>query len=182
MSRTESSQAKLGLFRSATGYLYSWLTIREADAWVEKHFAGSRIHQLWTLLPSGILVSHPHLSFAQADSQRSDTLRYLLLLVHGGIYSDTDTRLRKPPSRWGRGATLWANGKGLKKEEKARIAAGEKWEEVLGPPSVIIGIEADVGERDDWNDWWPRPVSRFPVYASLRRCDLAPISLKRRVG
>ena len=146
---------------------------------MEKHFAGSRIHQLWTLLPSGILVRHS-LTFhsIQTDKQRSDTLRYLLLLVHGGIYSDTDTRLRKPPSRWGRGATLWANGKGLKKEEKARIAAGEKWEEVLGPPSVIIGIEADVGERDDWNDWWPRPVSRFPVYASLRKCDLALISLR----
>jgi hypothetical protein len=24
---------------------------------------------------------------------------------------------------------------------------------------VIVGIEADVGERDDWNEWWPRPVS-----------------------
>jgi hypothetical protein len=99
-----------------------------------------------------------HLIKPQLTGQRSDTLRYLLLLVEGGIYSDTDTRLRKPPSRWGQGATLWSEGKGLKKEEKARIAAGEKWEEVLGPPSVVIGIEADVGERDDWNEWWPRPV------------------------
>lgn len=86
-------------------------------------------------------------------------LRYLLLLVEGGIYTDTDTRLRKPPSRWGRGATLWADGKGLSKDEKNRIAVGERWEDVLGPPSVVIGIEADVGEREDWNDWWPRPVS-----------------------
>lgn len=30
--------------------------------------------------------------------QRSDTLRYLLLLVEGGIYSDTDTQLLQPPS------------------------------------------------------------------------------------
>jgi hypothetical protein len=91
--------------------------------------------------------------------QRADTLRYLVLLVKGGIYSDTDTRLRKPPSKWGQGATLWADGKGLKKDERARIAAGEKWQDVLGPPSVVVGIEADVGERDDWNEWWPRPVS-----------------------
>lgn len=86
-------------------------------------------------------------------------LRYLLLLVEGGIYTDTDTRLRKPPSRWGRGATLWAGGKGLTKDEQNRIAVGEKWEDVLGPPSVVVGVEADVGEREDWNDWWPRPVS-----------------------
>ena len=95
----------------------------------------------------------------EADRQRSDTLRYLLLLVHGGIYSDTDTRLRKAPSRWGQGATLWADGKGLPKDARGRIEAGEAWEEVLGPPSIVVGIEADVGERDDWNDWWPRPVS-----------------------
>lgn len=24
---------------------------------------------------------------------------------------------------------------------------------------MVVGIEADVGERDDWNEWWPRPVS-----------------------
>ena len=56
---------------------------------------------------------------------------------------------------------MWANGKGLKKDDRVRIAAGEKWEDVLGPPSVVVGIEADVGERDDWNEWWPRPVSTF---------------------
>lgn len=93
-------------------------------------------------------------------------LRYLLLLVDGGIYTDTDTRLRKPPSFWGRGAKLWANGKGLTKDEQNRIAVGEPWEDVLGPPSVVVGVEADVGERDDWNDWWPRPVC--PVYLSFR--------------
>jgi alpha 1,6-mannosyltransferase len=82
-----------------------------------------------------------------------------MLLVEGGIYSDTDTRLLQPPSKWGQGATLWADGKGLSKQEKARIAAGEEWEEVLGPPSIIVGVEADVGKREDWHDWWARPVS-----------------------
>ena len=93
--------------------------------------------------------------------QRSDTLRYLLLLVEGGIYSDTDTQLLQPPSKWGQ-ATLWANGKGSSKTEKARIAAGEDWEEVLGSPSIIVGVEADVGGREDWHDWWARPVSCAP--------------------
>jgi len=115
---------------------------------------------MWTLLPAGILVSRPSCSFlAPTDDQRSDTLRYLLLLVKGGIYSDTDTRLRKPPSKWGQGATLWADGKGLSREEKARIAGGEAWQDVLGPPSIVVGVEADVGGREDWHEWWSRPVS-----------------------
>jgi len=119
---------------------------------------------MWTMLPSGILVNYfPCLNPDETNMQRADTLRYLVLLVKGGIYSDTDTRLRKPPSKWGQGSTLWADGKGLKKEEKARIAAGEKWQDVLGPPSVVVGIEADVGERDDWNEWWPRPVGPLPT-------------------
>jgi hypothetical protein len=82
-----------------------------------------------------------------------------MLLVEGGIYSDTDTRVLQPPSKWGHGATLWADGKGLSKQERARISAGEGWEDVVGPPSIVVGVEADVGEREDWHDWWARPVS-----------------------
>ena len=114
---------------------------------------------MWKLLPAGILASHHALYEVCANCQRSDTLRYLMLLVEGGIYSDTDTRLLQPPSKWGQGATLWADGKGLSKQEKARIAAGEDWEEVLGLPSIVVGVEADVGKREDWHNWWARPVS-----------------------
>ena len=114
---------------------------------------------MWNLLPAGILVSHHDFHEVCANCQRSDTLRYLMLLVEGGIYSDTNTQLLQPPSKWGQGATLWANGKGLSKQDKARIAAGEAWEDVLGPPSIVVGVEADVGKREDWHDWWARPVS-----------------------
>jgi alpha 1,6-mannosyltransferase len=94
-------------------------------------------------------------------------IRYLLLLVEGGIYSDTDTRLLKSPSSWGQGATLWKDGDGwIGNAERVKIMAGQKWEDVLGPPSVIVGVEADVGEREDWFDWWPRPVS---VHTSVVR-------------
>lgn len=86
--------------------------------------------------------------------------RYLILALEGGIYSDTDTHLLKPPSAWGRDAKLWRNGKGwLENEQRVRIKAGQDWQEVLGPPSIVVGIEADVGGREDWFDWWPRPVS-----------------------
>jgi len=88
-------------------------------------------------------------------------LRYLLLYLEGGIYSDTDTTLLKPPGRWGDGPRLWRDGAGwLEPGQLDRLAAGENINDIIGPPSIIVGIEADVGSREDWNDWWPRPVSR----------------------
>jgi len=44
-------------------------------------------------------------------------------------------------------------------EQRDKVAAGAALEDVVGPPSVIVGIEADVGDREDWAMWWPRPVS-----------------------
>ena len=85
--------------------------------------------------------------------------RYLILLLEGGIYSDTDTTLLKAPSNWGRGARAWRDGKGwLDQASLDRLEAGEKINAILGPPSVVVGIEADVGGREDWHDWWPRPL------------------------
>jgi alpha 1,6-mannosyltransferase len=87
--------------------------------------------------------------------QHADTLRYLLLAVSGGIYSDIDTKRLKPISEWSRHAELWKDGKGwLSADDRKRMDA----EGGLPPPSVIIGIEADVGDRSDWHDWWPRPL------------------------
>ena len=83
----------------------------------------------------------------------------MLLLLEGGIYSDTDTQLLKSPSDWGRGANLWRDGGGwLDDVSMKQIQKGDTIDHVLGPPSVVVGIEADVGEREDWYEWWPRPV------------------------
>jgi len=65
---------------------------------------------------------------------KSDMLRYLLVLFEGGTYTDTDTHLLKPIDHWG--ASAPGNGR----------------------PSIIVGVEADVGDRVDWHDWWPRPL------------------------
>lgn len=94
-------------------------------------------------------------------------LRYLLLLLKGGIYSDTDTRRLKGVDAWGRDAKLWRDGDGwMTAEERA---------EGLQAPSVIVGVEADVGDREDWNDWWPRPV-RFDM-ASDATTDQAKLQI-----
>ncbi|ORY35864.1 hypothetical protein BCR39DRAFT_563283 [Naematelia encephala] len=128
------------------GWEWELMTDKKADSWVDKILRHERIEQMWHAFPTGIL--------------RSDALRYLLLLLEGGIYSDTDTRLLKRPSTWGHGATLWRNGDGwLDEQSRNRIIDGaEDVDAVLGRPSVVVGIEADVGGREDWFDWWPRPI------------------------
>ncbi|KAI5454555.1 hypothetical protein NCC49_003450 [Naganishia albida] len=128
---------------------WDWRLLNDEDAsrYVAKTLKNSRLKLVWDLLPSGIL--------------HSDMLRYLLLLLEGGIYSDTDTKRLKPISAWTDGARLWNNGRGWLygsdqfnlTEELTGVG-----EEDLGPPSVVVGIEADVGDRQDWHDWWPRPV------------------------
>jgi len=71
---------------------------------------------------------------------KSDLLRYLLLLFEGGTYSDTDVHLLQPIDTWGQYPDLLDTKGGT------------------GGPSLIIGVEADVGDRIDWHTWWPRPL------------------------
>ncbi|OWT37939.1 alpha 1,6-mannosyltransferase [Cryptococcus neoformans Bt1] len=127
------------------GWKWDLLTDDDANKWVKKNLEGTKIQEVWDNLPHGIL--------------RADTLRYLLLLLRGGIYSDTDTVLLKSPSHWGQNARLWNDGEGwLAEDQKKRLEEGAQINEVLGRPSVIVGLEADVGDREDWYDWWPRPI------------------------
>ncbi|KAM0749756.1 hypothetical protein T439DRAFT_326636 [Meredithblackwellia eburnea MCA 4105] len=72
---------------------------------------------------------------------RSDTWRYLILAVEGGVYADSDVSLIRPFWEWGDNPS-W-NGK---RPVDYR------------PPSFIVGVEADVGSREDWHQWWPRPL------------------------
>lgn len=127
------------------GWAYHLLTNEGADAWVREHLPfGTRLRYLWDSLGVGIL--------------KADVLRYLLLLVHGGVYSDTDTECLKPMADWARGAELWAPERWVAPSDRARIDAGEDIDTVLGRPSVVVGIEVDVQGRGDWHTWWPRPL------------------------
>lgn len=152
---------------------WQWNLLNDADAsrYVATMLDGSRLKTVWDLLPSGILVSRcvrrlkqSLLMTSLAMEQHSDMLRYLLLLLEGGIYSDTDTRRLKPISNWSNKARLWHDGRGWLYGNSTELDL-EPMEDVgiddLAPPSVVVGIEADVGDRQDWHDWWPRPV-RFP--------------------
>ncbi|GAA5963727.1 hypothetical protein JCM3765_006828 [Sporobolomyces pararoseus] len=72
---------------------------------------------------------------------RSDFWRYLVLAVEGGVYADTDVECMKPVEEWG-----------LDIDWEGRPPADYE------PPSCIVGVEADVGDRRDWAKYWPRPL------------------------
>ncbi|CCO26230.1 alpha 1,6-mannosyltransferase [Rhizoctonia solani AG-1 IB] len=112
-------------WRDVPDYKYWFFNDGTADKWVRDVFGGTEMEKVWDALGPGI--------------KRSDMLRYLLVAVEGGIYSDMDTVRLKALDRWGHGAkTQGMRSKGL--------------------PSVFVGIEADVGTRSDWHKWWPRPL------------------------
>ncbi|KAF8682400.1 Rhomboid family [Rhizoctonia solani] len=112
-------------WRNIPDYRYWFFNDESADKWVRSVFGGSEMEKVWDALGSGV--------------KRADMLRYLLVAVEGGIYSDVDTVRLKGLDKWGHGA----NFQGPKSK---------------GSPSVFVGIEADVGTRSDWHKWWPRPL------------------------
>lgn len=65
------------------------------------------------------------------------------------MYSDTDTVCLEPIENWGANATLWRDGNGWLNPSFDGESV-EQMKDRLGQPSVIIGIEADVGDREDW--------------------------------
>ncbi|KAF8514503.1 nucleotide-diphospho-sugar transferase [Gautieria morchelliformis] len=105
---------------------YHFLYDDDADEWVRRNFKDSAIEWTWNFLPHAVL--------------KADFLRYLLLLVEGGTYSDIDTECLKPITRWGHGADIVQSA-----------GSGSM-------PGTIVGVEADVGDRADWHDWWARPL------------------------
>lgn len=99
-----------------------------ADAWVRARFAGSRILDAWDALASPPVL-------------RADLWRYLVLACNGGVYADTDATCLKPFERWSRDP-----------EHPQTVPVA------FTTPALIVGVEADVGDRLDWHEWWPRPL------------------------
>ncbi|KZP00811.1 glycosyltransferase family 32 protein [Calocera viscosa TUFC12733] len=138
--------------RETDGWNRTFLSDDDADRWVREWVGGpgeSEIAWVWNTLPRGVL--------------RSDMLRYLVLLLEGGVYSDTDTICLKPISRWGRFAEVWTVDPGSEAELGEQVEQaweGDREESARGDPprGVIVGVEADVGTRPDWHQWWPRPL------------------------
>lgn len=58
--------------------------------------------------------------------------------------------------------------RGASEEERDREV-----DRVLGRARAVVGIEADVGDREDWAEWWPRPVSCCTCELGLSRASEA---------
>ncbi|GAA5996878.1 glycosyltransferase family 32 protein [Rhodotorula paludigena] len=135
----EAFKRKKDTLRSWTERNDGWTVVRhndsQADAWVRRRFTldsndggAHGVVRAWERL-------------AEPAVLRSDFWRYLVLAVEGGVYADTDVQCLQAVERWGDDVS-W------KGERPEGYAA----------PSLVVGVEADVGNRHDWHSWWPRPL------------------------
>lgn len=95
---------------------------------------------------------------------QSDTFRYLVLLMEGGVYGDSDTTAVKPIERWGEGFTD-ATDPALAAHQHS---LAHLWhlhdpslprpplEAPLPPPALIVALElaSPHGQHDDPEPWW----------------------------
>ena len=85
--------------------------------------------------------------------------RYLVLATEGGVYADSDVHCLRPISTWGDDPS-W-NGRRYSISFPCLITTVDldfRRPDDWSPPSIIVGVEADVGNRHDWHTWWPRPL------------------------
>jgi alpha 1,6-mannosyltransferase len=110
-------------------------------SWTEKH--PGFIHEVLSDKAAMHLISYLYVSMPEVVEAynalpeavlKADFFRYLILLARGGIYSDIDTEALKAASDW-------------LPDDFDRATAG-----------LIIGIEADVGDRADWQLWYSRRI------------------------
>ncbi|KAJ9104806.1 hypothetical protein QFC19_003947 [Naganishia cerealis] len=147
---SDNADSHLSASWENNGEGWDWKLLNHATAsrYVRDHLAARRLKDAWNLLPSGVL--------------RADMLRYLVLLLDGGIFSDADTKRIKPISEWGSEERLWQKGTGWLQHTDGRLQEDEMTKgferDELGPPSVIVGIAVDAGEYENWRDFAPRPV------------------------
>ncbi|PGH09975.1 alpha 1,6-mannosyltransferase [Blastomyces parvus] len=127
-------------YTPASGDFEEKLRVYEAS-WTQLH--PTFVHEVITDEAADPLLRYLYPAFPEIlDAYRSlplavlraDFFRYLILLARGGIYSDIDTLALKPAADW------------LPRHvDRATIG-------------LIIGIEADAGDRVDWQKWYSRQV------------------------
>lgn len=66
------------------GWKMVFMNDTQASEWVTSQFKGSAVEQVWADMHRGVI--------------RADFLRYLLILIQGGVYSDVDVSATSPCS------------------------------------------------------------------------------------
>jgi alpha 1,6-mannosyltransferase len=90
---------------------------------------------------------------------KSDLFRYMVLQTFGGVYSDIDTVCLKPISSW---IPISSSSNSSNATNTATTKVG-----------IIVGVEADAGDRPDWAQWYTRQLQWCQwTIASSRNHDI----------
>jgi len=84
---------------------------------------------------------------------KSDLFRYMVLQTFGGVYSDIDTTCLKPVSSWVK--TKQQNMVISNTTTTTTPSTSTSFNKSIG---LIVGVEADTGDRKDWALWYPRQL------------------------
>ncbi|OWZ53328.1 alpha 1,6-mannosyltransferase [Cryptococcus neoformans 125.91] len=121
---------------SKDGWQINFLDDQQAQGWVENNFKRSDVEWAWNFMHRGVL--------------KADFLRYLLPLVHGGVYSDVDTRPIRPIEQWDQLNTEYLD---------LTATDGPSWKTALSThPAVVVAVDVDVHAKQGWERYWPRPL------------------------
>ncbi|KAI1170238.1 hypothetical protein F4777DRAFT_592104 [Nemania sp. FL0916] len=120
------------------GYGYILVGQAEADDFINAHFAGDgRITGAWRALKN--------------PGVKSDLLRYLILFIEGGIYSDIDTEALRPVDSW----------VPEQYRDKAKVVIGIEWDQLDGGPW------ADIPHRLQFCQWTIATAPGHPLFLKM---------------
>ncbi|KAI0813521.1 hypothetical protein GGR55DRAFT_634851 [Xylaria sp. FL0064] len=120
------------------GYGYVLVGQREADYFINTHFSGdAKILGAWQALKN--------------PGVKSDLLRYLMLFIEGGVYTDIDTEALKPIDLW------------VPEEyrDRANVVIGIEWDQLDGGPW------AEIPHRLQFCQWTIAAAPGHPLFMKM---------------
>ncbi|KAI0555010.1 alpha-1,6-mannosyltransferase Och1 [Xylaria curta] len=120
------------------GYGYILIGQEEADDFVNTHFSGdTKILDTWRALKN--------------PGVKSDLLRYLILFIEGGIYTDIDTEALKPIDMW----------VPEQYRDQAKAVIGIEWDQLNGGPW------AEIPHRLQFCQWTIAAAPGHPLFMRM---------------
>ncbi|KAI1429042.1 alpha-1,6-mannosyltransferase Och1 [Xylaria sp. FL1777] len=120
------------------GYGYILVSQKEADYFINTHFSGdAKIAEAWRALKN--------------PGVKSDLLRYLMLFIEGGVYTDIDTEALKP-------IDLWVPEK---YRDQAKVVIGIEWDQLNGGPW------AEIPHRLQFCQWTIAAAPGHPLFLKM---------------
>ncbi|KAI1265436.1 hypothetical protein F5Y18DRAFT_386538 [Xylariaceae sp. FL1019] len=120
------------------GYSYILVGQREADYFINTHFSADA-----KLLSAWEAITNPGV--------KSDLLRYLMLYIEGGVYTDIDTEALKPIDTW----------VPEKYRDRAKVIIGIEWDQLDG------GAWAEIPHRLQFCQWTIAAAPGHPLFMKM---------------